>query len=292
MADREMRAGELPKLVLGGKGSGPTVTFAVPPRRRVEGTVQVAVQIGPRSAMPTVDLVFVVEPSPSAPTPAAEGAAARESSPSAPGETVVRITTAKLAAEQPGELPAGLAQEIAKIKGSRLKYLVDASGAGRLASVELSAGIDESLGQIVRSGADALALGFLPYPTEPVGVGAFWMVTSRDTFAGLDVVAYRMIKVEKIEGERAVLSVNTKRYTAGGQLAFQGLPPHRIEEFGGATMGQVSVSAQDPAVFESQLTDVIQAGLAPTGASGPQQPPGQKMGLELRVRTRTVVARR
>jgi hypothetical protein len=279
--DKEMRAGEPPKLVLGGKGSGETITFvtAVPkPGKKLDGKVQVLVQTGPRSAMPTTELSFSLDAAEKAADPAA---------PAGPLLVDGKVTAAKLAAEQPGELPPGTDKIIGKAKGSHVRFELQPTGAGRVTGVELSKDLDEALGQLVRSASDALALAYLPYPTEPVGVGAFWMVTSRESFAGLDVVVYRMLKLQKIEAGKATIDVSAKRYTAGGALAF-GLPPHTLVEFSGNSTGQIQVSAADTTSVRGDISDVLLANLVPKDM--PQgAPPGQKMAVHVEVRTRLAV---
>lgn len=273
-ADKEMKAGDPPRLTLGGKGSAPTVTFAAPARKagkKQEGTVEVAVQTGPQSALPTVDLKFSFE-----------GATAPGAAADAPVSQVdARVTAAKLAARQPGQLPPGLDAQIAKLKGSKIRFELQANGAGRALGVETPKEADPSLSQIARSAGDALFVEFMPYPAEPVGVGAYWMIASRESFLGLDVLAYRMVKLEKIEGDKVTLDVSTKRYAAGGHLGLEGLPPHDIAEFNGNTSGKVMVSARDPLAVQAQLTDVLLATLTPQGGG----PPGQRMGLQLQVQT-------
>lgn len=278
---KEMRAGELPKLSLGGKGSGEMVQFVTaPPKpgKKLDGKVQVVVQTGPRSAMPTTELSFAIE------------AAEKPADPAAPAGPLVleaKVTASKLAAEQPGELPPGTDKIIAKAKGSHVRFELAPSGAGRVASVELAKELDEALGQIVRSASDQLELAFLPYPTEPVGAGAFWMVTSRESFAGLDVVVYRMFKLQKVEGGKATIDVSAKRYVAGGALSF-GLPPHTLVEFSGNSTGQIRVSVADTSSVQGEMGDVLLANLVPKDVP-PGAPPGQKMAVHVEIRTRLAV---
>jgi hypothetical protein len=284
-AEHEIRPGEPPKLALGGKGSGATVQFltAAPKSgKKLEGQIEVAVQTGPRSAMPTVDLLLSFEPA--APKAVAEGA------PPGPVELVGRVMAARLAKDQPGELPPGLDQQIARARGSRIRFELAPSGTGRVVGVEVSKDFDESLGQIVRSASDGLSLAFLPYPTEPVGVGAFWMVTSRESFAGLDVVSYRMMKLDRIDGPRATISVSTKRYVAGGQVGFAGIPPHKVVEFSGTTTGQVVVPVGNPAALQGELADAIVANIVAQQA--PQAPPAPqaRLSIHLEIRMRFALA--
>jgi hypothetical protein len=74
----------------------------------------------------------------------------------------------------------------------------------------------------VSAASDALELALLPVPNEPVGAGAFWMVTAREKISLGEVIGYHLVKVEAIAPDRVTLSVNTKRYLVGTE--FQGLP--------------------------------------------------------------------
>lgn len=279
-AEHAIRPGEPPKLAIGGKGSGPTVQFSAGVlKKKLEGQVEVGVQTGPRSALPTIDMLVSFEP------PAAKTAV--PDAPPQPLEIIGRVMAARLAKEQPGELPPGLGEQIAKARGSRIRLELAPNGTGRVTGADVSKDFDESLAQVVRSAGDALSFAFLPYPAEPVGVGAYWMVTSRESFAGLDVVSYRMMKLEKVDGTRATISVNTKRYVAGGQVGFAGLPPHQVVEFTGTTTGAIAVQANDVAAIQGELADVIVANIvAQQGAQGP----AGRLSIHLEIRTRLALA--
>ena len=132
-----------------------------------------------------------------------------------------RITTAKLARDQPGRLPPGVEAEVAKIEGSRVRYQVDARGIGSGFVAEPRPGLEGGLAQVVSGVRNLLRMLHLPIPSQPVGEGAFWMVTAREPFGGLDTIAYRMFRVTKVEEATVALTVNTKRYTAGGQVDFR-----------------------------------------------------------------------
>src|SRR4051794_31336345 len=91
-ADKELKLGDPPKVVLGAKGSEPLVqlvALGTKPAKKLEGKIEVAIQTGPRSAMPTIELGLAAD----APEKAADPAA-----PSAPVELVLKATAAKLAA--------------------------------------------------------------------------------------------------------------------------------------------------------------------------------------------------
>jgi len=279
-ADKEIRSGDPPMLALGGKGEGATVTFAGgPAKKKVDAKVMVSVQMGPRSAMPTVELSVTQEAN-------AAGESADEK-PAAPTEATLRVVGAKLSSEQPGELPAGLDKQIAKLKGSKYHFVLGANGAGRLAGIDIPKEADSGLATILETAGDTLSLAMLPYPTEPVGAGAFWMVTTRGTLFGLETVSYRMMKLQRVENDRATISMSTKHYVVSGRVGFQGLPPHKIGEFNQTGNGTIVVPVAQPSSVQGENTEALLANLVSDGQAGPQGiPPGQQLPIHFELRTK------
>jgi len=230
--------------------------------------VQVSIRTGPQSAMPTVDLAVTLEaPAPKEPAAVAAG--------------VAKVVASKPAATQPGALGPEIAAAIGRMKGARLALEVAPGGGGRFVGTELPKGADEGLGAIVEAAAEALAGVLVPFPAEPVGPGAFWMVASRERHLGLDAVVYRMFKVEAVEADEARLAVTTRRYVAGGQLGLAGLPPHQVVQFAGEGAGTLSVGGKTGAVT-ARRTESLQAGVTQQGTARPQ---GQVLGIQIELST-------
>lgn len=281
-ADKEIRMGDPPKIALGGKGDGPTARFGtVAPKKKFDAKVVVAVQMGPRSAMPTVEVSVSMDP-PQAPAEGADKPAATE--------TVLRVTGAKLPSDQPGELPPGLDKQISKVKGSKYHFQFGPNGGARLANIEVSKDADSGLVPVLAAAGEALSIAFAPYPAEPVGAGAFWMVTSRESFLGLDVVSYRMMKLQKVDGDHATLGVSTRYYVVSGQLGFPGLPPHTVAEYNQTGNGSIAVSVAQPSLVQGEDTDTLLANLSVAPKDVPQgMPPGQPLPLRFDIRTKFVM---
>jgi hypothetical protein len=111
----------------------------------------------------------------------------------------------------------------------------------------------------------------LPYPAEPVGVGGFWMVTSRDGMMGLDLVSYRMVRVERVDGEGGVLTVATKRYAANSNFNLTGLEgKFKLEEFQSVADGTPMVAKDQPLPYKGMLKLNLGALIAPE--EDPSQP--------------------
>ncbi|HEX6764930.1 MAG TPA: hypothetical protein VF103_05615, partial [Polyangiaceae bacterium] len=234
-ADKEAPRGAPPKLTLGDHGSEPRLTLGPmqpKPGWKANGTIEVANQANPQQGALPVRVNLTLEAQkPKAVADAGADAAA--------GFVTV---TAKVTSAEPGVagIPAELVTHIAALKGARVEYQVAPDGSGSGYRTELPASGKE-LQDLVRSVSDALALATIPVPNVPVGQGGFWMVTAREGVFGLDLVTYRMIKVEKITADVVTLSVGTKRYAASSRFDFEGLPkgtPNTLLEFDAKSDGR------------------------------------------------------
>jgi hypothetical protein len=258
-ADNELARHMPSVLTLGAKGSPPLIKLGpgrLAPGARASGTLEVSVRTGPRSAMPT--LVFELDG-----TSKDEG--------SGHTATTFKIKKASLSSQQPGTLPDGLAAEIVKVQGSSFSTLASANGANTGVSSKLAPG-GEDFEPILTAGNELLQSILVPYPDEPVGVGGYWMVKSRELFHGAEVVAYRLIKVTEVDGQKAKLSLETRRYAVGQSLGLAGLPPHSLIQFDGSGQGQLSIAAGAALPEEAQLNDTLNAVIAQNGDTQRQAP--------------------
>jgi len=265
-ADKAMAKGAPAVVTLGSDGSAPRVQLsAVPkPGSKRSGSIEVATQADPRQGAIPISLALTIE----AQKPKTEGdAGALSATP-----VVAKVTNATINA--PG-VPADIAASVAKLKGSRVDYLVNADGSGSGFHAEVTKGVDPAFREAVQSLSDTLVLLTLPVPSKPVGVGAFWMVTTRDSVSGLDVVTYRMVKVEKIDGSSVSLNLSTKRYAASSAFDVEGLPPdapHVMSEFHSGTDGNLTLNASDAFPKSGQLDSVLAAALGAADPTTKQRP--------------------
>ncbi|MGC4094285.1 MAG: hypothetical protein QM756_41530 [Polyangiaceae bacterium] len=234
-ADRELAKGQPPKLTLGSDGADPRITL-VPAQPKVgskqSGSIQVVQQQADGGGLP-VEFALTFE----AQKPKGEASA------TAPVPVLVKVTGARISMTgAPKELEA----QVAKVKGSKVEYEIAADGAASNFRFEVPKGSPPEFSDLVRSLSDVLALVTIPVPDKPVGVGGYWMATSREGVLGLDLVTYRLIKVEKIEGQKVTLNVNTKRYAASPSFELPGLSanaPRALAEFQAIAEGTVEVVA-------------------------------------------------
>ncbi|MEY2932025.1 MAG: hypothetical protein RL033_2774 [Pseudomonadota bacterium] len=262
-AARELPPGSGAQIVLGSAGAEPRVTLGFARANAAPaGSISISYRSG-GSVMPTVEVEFKAKTTGGA-AAGAGGAGASDGL-----LTHFGFTNARPAADQPGRLPENARSEIAKLKGSSVDFVGDPRGAVVSQRVLVS-GNNAVLEPFVQGSAVALASFSLPYPNEPVGVGAYWMVKSRELAEGAEVVAYRMVKLTGLEGGVAQLTVNTKRYLVTPQLSLQGLPPHRVRQFQSEGSATLSLAVGSPYPRSAEVKE--QFGSLVVADDRPQQP--------------------
>ena len=266
-ADREARRGAAPKVTLGDRGAEPRVTLGpVQPKPgwKSAGTVQVIIQPpDPRQQPAPVTVALSLE----AQKPKLGDAGAGAPGGAADAITVIaKVTSAEV-------VVAGVAAEtsarVAKLKGAKIEYQVAADGSG--VGFRYDAGAASELVDYLRVLSDALALVTLPVPTEPLGKGGFFMTTSREGIYGLDLVTYRMVKVEEVDGDRVTLSVGTKRYAANRRFEFPGLAadaPRDLIEFDAQSEARIERRAGTPFPLGGEVASLLAARLGTAQKSG------------------------
>jgi hypothetical protein len=263
-ADKAAAKGSPAALTLGSDGAEPRVLLGLAPKpgSKRSGTVELATQSDPQQGAIPIQFDLTLEVA----KPKGEADAG------APVQTqvVAKVTSARINA--PG-VPQDLSQAVSKLKGSRVEYQVAADGAASNFHTDIPKGVDPAYRDPVQALSDLLGGITLPFPTKPVGVGAYWMVTSRDLVMGLDVVSYRLIKVEKVAGGVVSLSLNIKRYAASPAFELEGLPPDAprvMGEFRGQSEGKLTVAPGQAFPQSSELQSLIGAAL---GAADAKQRP-------------------
>jgi hypothetical protein len=256
-ADAEIKPGAPPKITLGGTGSEPRVSLAPAqpkPGWKTQGTIQLQVSSGPQQAPIPFELTVAIE----AQKP--KGAAADAGAPSDSVAMTAKVLGVKLGLSG---IPHDLELAVAKLKGSKVEYEVSHDGAGTGFHTEVAPGA-ESVRDQLRQLSDALALVTLPVPSEPLGTGAYWMTTSREGVFGLDLVTYRLVKVEAVKGDSVTLSVGTKRYATSKRFDFEGLPPdapHELSEFQCKSEGKLVMQKGTPFPQSGDLDSGLLASL-------------------------------
>jgi hypothetical protein len=169
------------------------------------------------------------------------------------------------------QIPHDLADKLGKLKGTEITYNLGESSGATDMKYTLGKDSEPALGEaVVKALVDAIAITEPPLPKDPVGTGGYWMVTDRATVFGVEVVRYRVYRVEKAEKDRATLSVDVRQYAAKDEAdlgALGGGQKLNVDRFESQGKGKVVWSATGlaPALAETQ----IRTGLA--GRAGDQK---------------------
>jgi hypothetical protein len=219
------------------------------------------IQSDPRQGPLPVEFALSVE----AQKPKAAGDPA--AAPPAGTELVVTVTGARVAAAGGG---GEIDQALKKLKGSRIEYRVLPSGGGADYRYQIAKGADEGLGDLMRSLTEILATVSVPFPDQPVGRGAVFMATTRDAARGIDLVSYRLVKVESASESSLTLNLNTKRYATSPRFDMPGVPngdKMTLDQFKSVADGSLVFEAGSPIPASGTITLGMNALLIP-----PDQP--------------------
>jgi hypothetical protein len=284
-----------PKLELMTEGSEPRLQLgASRPEGKQEMLLVVAITSGQQQALPPMAVRLMIgekvakadAPKAGGPKPAKSAEPAAEPPP--PGETAVVATLVEAAvAGMPSDnVPKQLTEAMAKLKGSTISWNVGPNGPGQLTHT-LAKGADEGLDIALQAVEEALGSTLLPVPSKAVGEGATWMVTDRSTSMGLDAVRYRFVQLEKVEGDRATLAVQIRKYAASDRLDLP-LGPQMssasIDKL--ESQGKIANLVLIPRAWvpdSAEISSKLAAQLAPPGAKNPGAQQQQRMQVQLEV---------
>ena len=141
---------------------------------------------------------------------------------------IARVADVTLSAKQPGALPPEMLDQVKKMKGSQIRFALSENGAGTGYTVELPKGADPNLDVPLKAAVEVMSILTVPLPSKPVGVGAYWITTDRSDSFGIDVVRYRVFRVEKIDKNEVTLSVDCRQWAADSKISLA-LGPEKTE---------------------------------------------------------------
>ena len=278
-ADKALAKGAPATLTLGSDGGEPRVQLGtLKVGTKLTDTITISSQSDPQQGPIPITFAFSLE----AQKPKTDS----DAGVSAPLSMSAKITAASINAQG---VPPDLNAAIGKLKGSRVDFRVGPEGAVTSFHIEVQKGVEPAFKDALQGFADTLVMLVLPYPSKPVGLGAYWMVASRDTLMGLEVVTYRLVKVEKVDGSTVLVSVNTKRYAASSAFDVPGLPPdapHSMSEFHAQAEGKLELSAGEAFPKNGDFQSLLAAALgdAPPPNPNPAAPKPQRPMLQVQSR--------
>ena len=241
--------------------------------------LNLAMQMGQRMALPTLDLGVQIGP------------AKKEDG--GPDWLVGEVRRSRPSKEQVGALPPGSDKEIAGLEGTLLRMKVTPDGREGEAQEQLGKSAPPELDRLAENALEALEFATVPLPAQPVGIGAQWIAETRMAVSGMDVVAYRAYRIKGVEGDRVQLSVDVKAYAANKDSALAGVPKGAtLEQFDAEAQGELELVRGE---FMARKSDVQQrVVLVFAGPGGPQpaqQPggaPGNMLTAQIQSRSRLI----
>lgn len=272
-ADKELAAGSPARITLGSEGSEPRVLLAdarPQPGSKHRGSLELQLTTGPRQGLPAMDFALAFQ-------------AQKAASGGADDVDVVATVSGVKLQPTPG-MPPELGAELGKLKGSKVEYRVSKSGAGNDFRYTLAKGADPGLDNALRSLTEALSTMTLPFPDKPLGAGAYFMAVTREESVGAEVVAYRLVKVTDVKGDRVTLSINTKRYATSSRFDMPGVPKElgklSLQEFESTADGRLELQKGVALPITGELTQVLNVGVKA------EKQPNQPLGLQAQARAR------
>jgi hypothetical protein len=131
------------------------------------------------------------------------------------GPKVTRVVAKVVSASAPPQAPRDLSDKLGKLKGTEVRYSIGPDGGASDVAYTLPKDTEPGLGDlIVKALADTVSVAVPPLPRKPVGAGAYWMVTDRSTAFGVEVLRYRVYKIEQVNKDGVSLSVDLRQYAA------------------------------------------------------------------------------
>ena len=279
-AEKELAATAKPKVVLGSPGSSPRLllTRSPLPPKPWNAILRLRLSAG-KNAVPPLQIGLRLRPDRLLPESANPSAKASDVPP-------LRITTTVTSVDGGGAdvpLPEHVAKALRGLVGSEIRFLVAASGGAEEFETTPSRTTDLGLADVLQGIVDGLSLSFVAMPQEPIGAGGYFLVTSRDHEAAVDVITYRMVRVERISDVKAVLAMTTRRYATGPHLKLAHAPDAQtleLQRYESRGEGRIELDLGVPFPQNVQVSHELKATIASAPGSNRQ------LGLETRLHCR------
>ncbi|MCC6216523.1 MAG: hypothetical protein IT376_16795 [Polyangiaceae bacterium] len=266
LADKELPRGSAAKVTLGNAGAAPKVRLVAPaPGTKATFAFEISRKLR-GAAQPPFELTLSLElPKPKADAPATP--------------LLAGVLGIAKAAWPAAGVPKEEAAKVAKLKGSRVAFGLGATGGLGEPRTELSKEAAPELIEVAAHLGELFGDFLLPFPAEPVGVGGYWMATTRESVSGVEVLSFRMIKVRALREGAAELEVSGKRYAVGPRFDAGDVPKElgelSLEQLQAQSQGEVVVSTTTGLPASGTTTQVFIAVLSASGAPGKQLAPIQ-----------------
>jgi hypothetical protein len=222
--------GAPPKLEIFGEGTEPraSLTYALPAGGERKTSILLSTRVL-QQALPPITIELVIKPEKAK----GDDKKKADDKSAAPASSLVVAKVGNARGMQ-GDLTDDLKK---KMKDVVIRYRITPNGILSDLATELPKDPGPAIELITGALADAISAMIAPVPDKPMGAGGYWMVTDRTRSSGVDVVRYRVVKVEKTDGKTATLSIEARQYAANPSFSLpiikeQGLSLERYESQG------------------------------------------------------------
>ncbi len=288
-ADQRHPRGVATKVDVVSEGAPPQVSFgsggdgggdAVRASSYGPAALNLAVQVGERTALPTLELALRIGP------------AKKEDGGS--DWLVAEVKRSRPSKEQLAALPPGSEKDIAGLEGTLLRVKVTSDGREIEAQEQLAKTALPELDRLAQNAVEALVFATVPLPSKPVGVGGQWIAETRMPLSGVDVVAYRAYRIQSIDGDRMHLSLDVKAYAVSKDVQLAGVPKGAtLEQFDAEAQGELELVRGECVARRSDVQQRVVLVFAGPGGPRPSQQPGGPPGnvLTAQIRSRAKLIR-
>jgi hypothetical protein len=185
------------------QGAEPRAVLALSPGEEQRSSVSTSLRLGAQGGVLNIDYVLSIKVDKPKADKGKKEEKKNEAEPAKPMSILAKVTSATPS----GQAPKDAAEQLGKLKGSEIRYQLTPEAP-------------------IRVLAETLSLVTIPLPKKPVGKGAYWMATDRATTFGIEVVRYRVVRVENVDGDKVSFSIDVRQYAAKDEA-----------DLGGATKG-------------------------------------------------------
>jgi hypothetical protein len=280
-ADKRQPRGAPPKIEVISEGLEPRVQLVTRPDvPEQKTTIGVTMRMG-QGRLPNIDFSLAIKPDTAKADKPKAGDKPKDEKPAeaaagAPVHMAATVVGTSLPSTQ--GIPKELLDTIAKLKGTVIHYDLSAAGAGSNYAIELPKAAGEGLELVLDALVDALSMFTVALPSKPIGKDGYWLASDRaKTAAGIEVVRYRVFKVQKIDNGAVTLTMTLRQYSADQKLKIDAGPQKGelgIDGFESQGTGTVIWKADSFLPMRGDMNERVLAKLS-TGPGAPPAPRGQ-----------------
>lgn len=195
------------------------------------------------------------------------------------GDWKVDALLQRVAVEPKGPQQQEMARQIAPnvegMKGLTMAYFVTPKGHVHDVKISTPPGFPAQAQQMLNGMSQSFESMVSPLPSEPVGVGAKWQVTTRVASAGADLLQFATYILKEKSGSQATLNVTVAQVAASDAVNAPGMPAGasaKLKAFhsGGSGMSKIDTKSVAPSGGRMSVKSGMDLEVS-VGGAGPAQ---------------------